>query len=68
MLHKSVRSSCIRALLVLSKRSSIYVGCIKATTNNRDIRPSVSEKALLADILWMAGWIHTIEFALESAH
>ena len=46
----------------------IYVGCIKATTNNWDIRPSVTTKALLADISWTAGWIHIIELALESAH
>ena len=45
-----------------------YMECIKATTNNWDIRPSVTTKALLANISWMAGWIHTIELILESAH
>ena len=45
-----------------------YTGCIKATTNDWDIRPSVAVKALSANISWMAGQIHTIELALESAH
>ena len=45
-----------------------YVGCTKATTNNWDIKLSVTVKALFANILWIAGWIHTIELALESAH
>ena len=44
------------------------MGCTKVTTNNGDIRPSVTIKVLLADISWMAGWIHTIEYALKSAH
>ena len=44
------------------------MGGIKATTNNWDIRPSVSVKALSANILWTAKWIHMIELALESAH
>ena len=44
-----------------------YVGCIKVTTNNWDIKLSVTVKVLLADILWIAGWIHTIELALKSA-
>ena len=43
-------------------------GFIKATTNNWDIRPSVTVKVLLPDISWTAGWIFTIELALESAH
>ena len=46
----------------------IYVGCTKATTNNWDIRPSVTVKVSLADISWMAEQIHTIELALESAY
>jgi len=46
----------------------IYVGCTKVTTNNQDIRPSVTIKALLADILWIARWIYMIELALESTH
>jgi len=45
-----------------------YVGCTKATTNDWDIRLSVSVKALSANISWMAEQIHTIELALESAH
>ena len=31
-----------------------YVGCTKATTNNWDIRPSVTVKVLLTNIQWMA--------------
>ena len=45
-----------------------YVGCIKAITNDWDIRPSAAVKALSANISWMAKWIHMIELALESAH
>ena len=45
-----------------------YIGCTKVTTNNWDIRPSVTVKALLANILWMARQIHTIKLALESAY
>jgi len=45
-----------------------YVGCIKVTTKNWDIRPSVTVKVLLANILWIAGQIHIIELALESTH
>ena len=45
-----------------------YVGCTKATMNDWDIRPSVAVKALFANILWMAQWIHIIKLALESAH
>ena len=44
------------------------MGCRKATTKNWDIRLSVTVIALLADILWMAGQIHTIELMLESTH
>ena len=44
------------------------MGGTKATTNDWDIRPSAAVKALLANISWMAGHIHTIELALESAH
>ena len=46
----------------------IYARCIKVTTNNQDIRSSVTVKALFANISWMAGQIHTIELALESAY
>jgi len=46
----------------------IYAGCTKATTNNQDIRPSVTVKVLLANISWTAGQIHMIELALESTH
>jgi len=45
-----------------------YVGCIKVTTNDWDIRPSVAIKALSANISWMAKQICTIELALESAY
>jgi len=45
-----------------------YAECKKVTTNNWDIRPSVTVKVLLANILWTARQIHTIELALESAH
>jgi len=45
-----------------------YVGYIKVTTNNWDIRPSVIIKVLLAIISWMAKWIHMIELTLKSAH
>ena len=45
-----------------------YVGGIKATTNDWDIRPSVAVKALSANISWTAKQICTIELALESAH
>ena len=46
----------------------IYIGCIKATTNNQDIRPSVTVKVSLANISWTAGQIYTIELMLESAY
>jgi len=46
----------------------IYMGYTKVTTNNWDIRPSVTIKALLANISWTARQIHTIELALESAY
>jgi len=45
-----------------------YVRGTKVTTNNWDIRLSVTIKVLLAIILWMAGQIHMIKLALESAH
>jgi len=45
-----------------------YVGCIKATTNDWDIRLSVAVKALSANISWTAEQIHTIKLALGSAH
>ena len=46
-----------------------YIGCIKVTTNNWDIRSLVTVKVLLANILWITKWIHMIELALEeSAH
>ena len=45
-----------------------YVGCIKATTNNQDIRSSVTVKALSANISWTAKWICMIKLALESAY
>ena len=42
--------------------------CTKATTNNWDIKPLVTVKALFANILWTARQIHMIELVLESAH
>ena len=45
----------------------IFIMTRKVVTNNQDIRPSVTVKASLANISWIAGQIHTIEFALESA-
>ena len=45
-----------------------YIGYTKATTNNWDIRPSVTVKALFVNILWMTEQIHTIKLVLESAH
>ena len=45
-----------------------YAGCIKETTNNWDIKLSITVKVLLANILWTAKWIHTIELASKSAY
>ena len=45
-----------------------YVGSTKATTNDWDIRPSVSVKALSTNISRTAEWIHTIELVLGSAY
>ena len=42
--------------------------CTKATPNNWDIRPLVTIKVLLANILWIAKYICTIELILESAY
>jgi len=42
--------------------------CIKAITNNWDIRPLVAVKALLVIISWIAKQIYTIKVMLESAH
>ena len=46
----------------------IYMGCIEVTINNWDIKLLVIIKALLANIAWMVGWIHTIKLVLESTH
>jgi len=46
----------------------IYVGCTKETTNNQDIRPSVTIKASFANIPWIARLICMIKLALESTH
>jgi len=46
----------------------IYMKCTKAITNNQDIRPSVTIKALLANISWLARWIHMIKLVLKSAY
>ena len=45
-----------------------YVEYTKPTMNNWDIRPSVTVKALFANISWMAGQICTIKLMLECAH
>jgi len=45
-----------------------YVGYTKVTTNNWDIRLSVTVKYLFADISWMTRQICTIKLVLESAH
>ena len=45
-----------------------YIECTKATTNNQDIRLSVTVKVLLAIISWTVEWIYTIELVLESTH
>jgi len=45
-----------------------YIRYIKATTNNWDIRPSVTIKVSLADISCIARQICTIKVALESTH
>jgi len=45
-----------------------YMRCIKATTNNWGVRPSVTVKALLANISWTAKQIYTIKLTLESAY
>ena len=45
-----------------------YAECIKATTNDWDIRPSVAVKASFANISWTAKRICMIKLALESAH
>jgi len=41
-----------------------YAECIKATTNNWDIRLSVTVKSLFGNISWMTGWICTIKLVL----
>jgi len=45
-----------------------YVGYTKETPNNQYIRSSVTVKSLFANISWTTGWIHIIEYALESAY
>ena len=45
-----------------------YTRYVKVTINDWDIRPSVTVKALLANILWTAKWIHIIELVLESTY
>ena len=45
-----------------------YVGYIKVTTNDWDIRLLVAIKALFANISWTAEQICTINFVLESAY
>ena len=50
------------------KAIHIYIRYTKATTNNQDIRPSVTVKVSLANISWTARLIHMIKLALESTH
>ena len=45
-----------------------YMECTKATTNNWDIRLSVTVKVLLANISWIVWQICTIELVLESTY
>ena len=45
-----------------------YMECTKMTTNNQDIRSSVTVKSSFTNILWMTRHIHMIELALESAY
>jgi len=45
-----------------------YIGCIKATTNNWDIRLLVTVKVLFTIISWTAKWTYMIELVLESTH
>jgi len=60
------KPSCIGKLQM--KAICTYVGHIKATTNNWDIKSSVTEKSLFANISWTAGQICTIKLVLESTH
>ena len=45
-----------------------YMGYTKATTNNWDIRSSVTVKTSFANISWTARQIHMIELVVESVH
>ena len=45
-----------------------YMGSTRATTNDWDIRLSVTVKVLLANISWKAGQIHMIKLVLESVY
>ena len=40
----------------------------KSNNKNQDIRPLVTVKVSLANILWTAGQIYTIELMLKSAY
>ena len=44
------------------------MGYTKATTNNWDIRSSVTVKTSFANISWTARQIHMIELVVESVH
>ena len=46
----------------------IYVGCRKVTTNDQDIRPSVTIKVLFDIILSITRQICIVKLVLESAH
>jgi len=46
----------------------IYMGCIKVTTNNWDIRLLITVKVLLTIISWRARQIYPIKLTLKSTH
>ena len=50
------------------KAICIYAECTKVTTKNQNIRSSITEKSLFANILWMTEWIYMIKLALESVY
>jgi len=45
-----------------------YMGCTKETTNNWDIKSSVTVKSSFANISWTTRLIYTTKLALESAY
>ena len=65
--HK-LHSACIFTTSGPIFTNCTYTGCTKVTTNNRDIRLSVTIKSLFANISWTAERIHTIKLTSESTH